>query len=104
MEVELTPEAFPEPFRTYVLLQKISTILTNYKVSKRELDYLFEHAAAVGWLDLNTLPPDSQAPSASFREWLRIVDLFLLREDLGQGRTGADESLQFGTTHWCVER
>ena len=49
---------------TFTLLHKAAMVVNRFKVSSKQLDWLFEYGSEVGWLDLNTLP------AASLSLWL----------------------------------
>jgi len=73
------------------LLYKIAIFLTKFKISVKQIAWIFEYGPSIGWLDLNSLPLDAQKPSASFDRWLRLVELVRLRDRLPTGEAILDE-------------
>lgn len=67
-------------FQAVALLQSCALIITKFNMITSELNWLLRHAAALGWLDLNTLPPVGPMPKQSlFTGWERLVNVFFLR-------------------------
>jgi len=101
LNVKMIPASFPSQFKAYTLMHKIAVIAARLKVNARQLGWLFEPDPAPGWLHLNTLPtapldPDSlplelRDHAAYFDRWLRLVDLFQLRDSLLAGEIALDE-------------
>lgn len=99
--VKLDPGSFPSQFKAYTLLHKIAVIAARFKVNARQLAWLVKYDPAPGWLDLNTLPTAPLVPTtlplelrdraAYFDRWLRLVDLFQVRDSLPAGEDALDE-------------
>src|SRR5262245_64700367 len=70
---------FKPHFQTFMLLGKITIIISRCKIRAEELGWIIEHAAGLSWLDLSTLPfgPNRFSPS-SLDAWERLVDVFTL--------------------------
>jgi receptor-binding and translocation channel-forming TcA subunit of Tc toxin/ABC toxin-like protein/neuraminidase-like protein/putative peptidoglycan binding protein/virulence plasmid A protein len=96
--IKLNRKSFPAQFKTFTLLRKIATIVTRFKLTVRQLAWLFEYGPDVGWLDLSTLPSEAQDAAASFEQWLRVMDLFALRDALPMGETALDEIFRLART------
>lgn len=80
---EILKADFPDQFNTWVLLHKASLILRKFKVSEKEIDFLFANAfdpdiaGWPGWFSFNSLPvTGAGTPSALYAELLRLCDLF----------------------------
>ncbi|HEU0173964.1 MAG TPA: neuraminidase-like domain-containing protein [Blastocatellia bacterium] len=91
LEVKLSYQGFSAQFKTVTLLQKVADIVSRFKVTPRELLWLFDYGPSVGWLNLNGLPlADTDEPSL-IDPLLRLVELFNLRDRLSSGETVLDE-------------
>ncbi len=84
--VDITVEAFPDGFKTFARLHKVASVFLKFRVTPDQSAWLFGYGFAVGWLDLNQLPlePSSSEPTL-FNKWMRLVDLFRLRDQLPLG-------------------
>jgi peptidoglycan hydrolase-like protein with peptidoglycan-binding domain len=95
--LELTRDKFPDQFNTFILLHKIATIITRFEITNKQLFWIFEYGPNVDWLNLNTLPiisdypPVPDDPDVSFDQWLRLLELFKLRDRLPLGEFILDE-------------
>jgi peptidoglycan hydrolase-like protein with peptidoglycan-binding domain len=89
--VELTRDKFPDQFDTYILLHKIATMVNRFQIGNTQLVWIFEFGPKVGWLNLNTLPIVSGDSNGSFDEWLRLLELFKLRDRFPLGEPFLDE-------------
>jgi hypothetical protein len=77
--VEVSRDAFPHQFNTFVRLYKIATLNHAFGLTPQQLQWLFDFGPSNGWLDLNKLPFDSIAPAPPlYPHWARIADLFQL--------------------------
>jgi len=87
--VALDEATFVDQFSAFRLLEKIATIIRKFKISSKQLIWLFkeEYGPSVGWLNLNLLPVSEMAQSASFNDWERLFDLFELRNGLDNGES-----------------
>ena len=84
--VKITRAApFLNQFDTFILLHKVALIVSKFKITPRQLDWLFDYGLSAGWLDLNSLASASATNPASFSLWSRLVDLFALRDRLRNG-------------------
>ena len=84
--INSSKNAFPRQFDALLLLYKIAFIILKFKITPRQLQWLFEPKLNAGWLDLNTLPLGATAPTTSlFQGWERLADLFQLRDSLPRG-------------------
>jgi hypothetical protein len=96
--VQLLPGSFPVQFMAYTLLHKIAAITTRFKLTVRQLTWLFEYGPGPGWLDLNSLPTRAGDPTPSFGRWLRLQDLFQLRDALPGGEDALNEIFNLART------
>lgn len=76
---------FLNQFDTFILLHKVALVVSKFKMTPRQLDWLFDYGLSAGWLDLNSFASASATNPASFSLWLRLVDLFALRDRLRNG-------------------
>ncbi len=93
-QVPLTSVAFKSQFQTFVLLEKIATIIARLEIRPEELGWILAHGAGLGWMDLSALPVEEiAAPPALFGGWERLVDLFSLLDRLPslRGRLSSEE-------------
>lgn len=97
--VKLTADIFPDQFMTFTLLQKIATILSRLKITSAELPWILEHAASLGWLDLNALPlAETGASPSLFAAWEKLVDLMQLRDGLPVGKPTSADRVEYLAT------
>ena len=89
--VKLTENAFPDQFKIFTLLHKISIVITKFKITPKQLTWVFQYVQdtpSTGWLDINLLPLlPVNSSAAIFSGWERLVDLFQLRDALPLGET-----------------
>jgi hypothetical protein len=86
--VKLTAAAFPDQFKSFALLHKIAALISKFRLTPKQVAWLFDYGPAVGWLDLNALPLDAtNSASGLFIGWQRLIDLFQLRESLPLGES-----------------
>ena len=90
MELKLIPSSFRDQFKAFLLMHKVATIAAKFKITPTQFAWIFDYGATAGWLDPNSLPTpvlptDPQEPAASFDLWLRLADLFQLRDTLPSG-------------------
>ncbi|WP_433971887.1 neuraminidase-like domain-containing protein [Tunturiibacter lichenicola] len=78
---------FPAQFLTYTRVQKAAMVVSRLKQTFVQLGWLFDHGATAGWLDLNSLPLQAGAATASFDAWRHTVALAALRDALPDGET-----------------
>ena len=87
----ITPSqnAFPHQFNTFWRLHKIALVITKFKLTPRQLQWLFEFGPENKWLDLNALPIESISTTTQpdYQGWERLTDLFRLRDALSLGET-----------------
>jgi len=88
---------FDIPLKSYYLLHKVSLLVNNFKISVKELAYLSAHpddfkgvnptdSTKFAPFNLNVLPLNSSNfNTALFDQWLRLNDLFTLRDSLPNG-------------------
>lgn len=82
----LTAILFKDQFDAFTLLRKIATIITRFKITPKQMVWIFDHSVEAGWLDLTALPLAEISPSPTLLDsWLKLVDLFRLRDTLPQG-------------------
>ncbi len=90
--VKLTAGAFPDQFKTFVLLNKIAMLVSKFRVTPEQLGWLVDYGPKVGWLDLNLLPLTlTPGNPALFAGWERLADLFQLRDQLPLGEAALSE-------------
>lgn len=77
--------SFRNQFDAFILLHKVGLVASRFKITRTQLDWLFDYAPEVGWLDLNSLALASSAAPASLDGWSRLADLFALRNRLRNG-------------------
>ncbi|HWQ70174.1 MAG TPA: neuraminidase-like domain-containing protein [Patescibacteria group bacterium] len=88
----LTLDAFPEQFKTFTLLHKISMVITKFKVTPDQLSWLFVYGPEVGWLNLQSLPLEkSHSAETLYIGMERLVDLFQLKDQLPNGEETLSE-------------
>jgi Tc toxin complex TcA C-terminal TcB-binding domain/Neuraminidase-like domain/Salmonella virulence plasmid 28.1kDa A protein len=88
LNIKLTAAAFANPFNTLIRLSKVAMIIDKFKVTFKQLTWLFDYGIGVGWLNLNALPLTlTSSTAAQFTAWERLVDLFQLRSNLPLGET-----------------
>lgn len=92
LRARLTTAAFPDQFKAFTLLHKISLLVIKLKITSGQVDWLFENGNRGGWLDLNALPVTPMSAQDSSKElftgWERLVELFRLRNVLPLGEMG----------------
>ncbi len=68
-------------FQAVTLLQNSALIITKCKFNPFEVNWILQHAAALGWLDFKTLPPVGPAQGgALFAGWERLIAALTLRD------------------------
>lgn len=78
--------AFPDQFSSFLLFHKIAILILKFRITPRQLQWLFDPKLNVNWLDLNALPLGATASANSlFQGWERLADLFQLRDALPRG-------------------
>ena len=86
LKIKASYKAFKSQFDAFILLQKIAQIISRFKISSIQLEWLFNYSKDAGWLDLGSLPVSvDPASSVKFKGWERLVDLFRLRDELSMG-------------------
>ena len=105
--------SFDLPLQSYALLHKIALLVNTFKITAKELVYLSNHADDFAGKDpispndankiapfnLNILPLDpSRGKAALFDQWLRLANLFALRESLPEGEIGLMDVFSFAAT------
>ncbi|HYU30576.1 MAG TPA: neuraminidase-like domain-containing protein [Thermoanaerobaculia bacterium] len=95
--VQITPAAFPRQYKIFLRLHKAALVAVRFKLTARQLGWLFTYGPAAGWLDLNALPTAAEEPAAGIDGWLRLADLVRLRSGLPQGEKALDELLAAAT-------
>ena len=81
--VEVSREAFPDQFKTFLRLYKIAILGLKFRLTAEQMRWLFEFGPGNGWLDLNALPLSATGAAHSFYQgWARLADLFNLRDAL----------------------
>jgi hypothetical protein len=91
--IQLTPAAFPAQFETFLRVHRAAMVTARFKLSHRQLVWLFTYGPDAGWLDLNTLPVEAQDTAAAFDGWLRLADLVRLRDSLPGREKALDDLL-----------
>jgi hypothetical protein len=77
-------ELFPRQFSALRLQFNIALLVQKFRMSSRQLRWLFE--ANPGWLDLNALPLGTTPPATSlYPGWESLADLMQLRDLLPRG-------------------
>ncbi len=74
-----TVARFPALFRTYARLWKVAQITSTLGLSVGDVEWLDDHAAAIGWLAFNGLPATPADPPAPYGPWQRLVDAMAFR-------------------------
>jgi hypothetical protein len=102
--------SFDLPLKSYYLLHKVSLLVNNFKITVKELVYLSDHPDDFKGVDsanpadstkfapfnLNVLPLNpSNFRTALFDQWLRLSDLFALRDSLPNGEIGLMDVFEF---------
>jgi|GEM_PF-1012524 len=105
--------SFDLPLQSYALLHKIALLVNTFKITAKELVYLSNHADDFAGKDpispndanknapfnLNILPLDPlRGKAALFDQWLRLANLFVLRESLPEGEIGLMDVFSFAAT------
>jgi peptidoglycan hydrolase-like protein with peptidoglycan-binding domain len=94
-----TFQSFDLPLKSYYLLHKIALLVNTFKITAAELVYLSTHSNDFAGFNLNTLP---LAPSgfkvALFEQWLRLNDLFNLRNSLPKGEINLIDVFEFAAS------
>jgi len=91
--IAVTRDAFPEQFRAFSLLHKVSLLVSKFRITSKQLQWLGTYGTRAGWLDLNSLPLSATDSAASFVNWEKLADLFLLRDQLAAGEATLSEIL-----------
>jgi len=85
---EVSRDAFPDQFNTFVRLYKIATLNHNFGLTPQQLQWLFDFGPTNDWLDLNELPfSDVEPAEPLYPDWARTTDLFQLSAALPLGET-----------------
>jgi hypothetical protein len=85
---EVSRDAFPDQFKTFLLLYKIVTLSQKFRLTAEQMRWLFEFGPGNGWLNLDTLPLSTiGAGHPLYEGWARLADLFDLRDGLAPGET-----------------
>jgi peptidoglycan hydrolase-like protein with peptidoglycan-binding domain len=87
------PKAFPAQFLAYLRLHKAALVVTRFKLSFRQLGWLWSYGNAAGWLDPNELPLAADQSAAPFEGWLRLAELARVRSGLPRGEDTLDRLL-----------
>ena len=104
----LVQHLLPEIFQQwYVLLHKVSTVLSSLAVTLHELPWLFDRASEAGWLNLATLPlerdEDAESIASRFYSWLRLLDLYAFRDAHTAGDTSVFDILELAYSDATLE-
>jgi receptor-binding and translocation channel-forming TcA subunit of Tc toxin/ABC toxin-like protein/neuraminidase-like protein/putative peptidoglycan binding protein len=86
---QLDRTVFPNQFNAFTLLHKTALIISTFKVTSKQFDWLFAHRNEpdAAWLDFNSLPLRPGDAPASFAGFERLMDLFRLRDQLPNGES-----------------
>ncbi|MFQ5692931.1 MAG: hypothetical protein ACE5IM_07815, partial [Nitrospinota bacterium] len=71
----ITSVNFPNAFKLLTRLEKIASLVNHFKMTTAQLTWVFDEAAAAGWLNPRDLPADAAEPAASFEAWERLANL-----------------------------
>lgn len=77
----------------FILLHKISMVISAFNFSSEDLvQYIFDNAEEIGWLDLFSLPiTESEYNSEMFTSWARLLDLSKLGNSFPLGEESLSE-------------
>jgi peptidoglycan hydrolase-like protein with peptidoglycan-binding domain len=75
----ITEANFPLHFKAYLLIHKISILVTRMKIEIDDLKYFQTHNAALRTLDLATLPLAAFLPPNAFANWLNLEKFLAFR-------------------------
>ncbi|KAK6854790.1 hypothetical protein PG995_009135 [Apiospora arundinis] len=89
----ITRASYPQQFDAYVKLFKASILVSRFKLSKRQLRWLFTYGSnttdpASAWLNLDSLPLELASlsdGSGNYKKWERLLALTKLRDALPLG-------------------
>ncbi len=82
----LTFDAFPVQFKTFILLHKVSMVITKFNVKPNQLSWIFVFGPEVGWLNLQLLPLEKKHSAETLYIGMeRLADLFQTRDQLPNG-------------------
>jgi hypothetical protein len=105
-EAPVTRGAFPKQMNALSLAYRVVFVISRLGIGARQLPWAIGRATAAGWLDLNTLPLESQPPA--FSTWMRLLDLVRLRNGLPDGEAALTRIFtladQAGTTLETLEK
>ncbi|HKG46484.1 MAG TPA: neuraminidase-like domain-containing protein, partial [Pyrinomonadaceae bacterium] len=88
VNVEVSRDAFPDQFKTFLLLYKIALLSLKFRLTAAQMRWLFEFGPGNGWINLNTLPLSTiGAAHPLYQGWARLADVSDLRDALPQGET-----------------
>ena len=85
--IELTATHFPAQFNTYRRLHKVALLVDRFKMKTSQLAWLSGDSPLPGCLNLNELPTDSPGTGRAkslFAGWSGLVDLFTVRDQIGE--------------------
>ena len=77
--------------QSYSLLWKAALLVTNFKLTAKEIEYMSQHSEDFEELDFNTLPlvpATSSSNPVFFRQWERLHDFAHLRDSLPGSEVG----------------
>jgi len=93
-EIKVTHEKFEEQFNAYLLLHKNALVINRFNCTSQQAQWLFAYAVDAKWPNLSTLPvKEAEVHEAKLDYWLRLVELFDLRNDLPRGEDMLNELL-----------
>lgn len=84
---------FAPKFETFILLEKIVSVLAQFKVTSDEIQPLLTNIPLMWALDLKKLPVDSNHSFPSYESWERLVNLLQFRHKLPDGEPSLFEIL-----------
>jgi peptidoglycan hydrolase-like protein with peptidoglycan-binding domain len=76
--VVLSPATTPDLYRALRLADAVAGLITPFDPSPETVAFMFQNAAALGWLPLDGTPFEPGQPAVALSRWLELADAFAL--------------------------
>ncbi|PTQ98229.1 virulence plasmid A protein [Mucilaginibacter yixingensis] len=90
--------AFDRQYRAVRLLKLMTTYINKLTISAKDLQWLLQNNAAMGWLELDTLRYQSDVTAADYQKWVKLQQALQLMQTYGTSPNPADATIIWSWT------